>query len=159
MRIGVSLRSAYPPGAGRDGARWMIERAAAARAAGLDSLFVGDHHVTGAAYYQNTPMMGRLLAEWGDAPAAVLFLMPLWPAAPSLTLAQAEQQLALYREGCAEHGRPTGVAAIRSDVHVGADGDDARRVAGPVVDRGYRGFDPEALVIGGVAEVAERFSQ
>jgi alkanesulfonate monooxygenase SsuD/methylene tetrahydromethanopterin reductase-like flavin-dependent oxidoreductase (luciferase family) len=56
----------------------MIERAAAAREAGLDSLFVGDHHATPEAYYQNTPMMGRLLAEWGDAPFGCLFLLPLW---------------------------------------------------------------------------------
>jgi len=56
----------------------MIERAAAARNAGLHSLFVGDHHVVGIAYYQNTPMLGRLLAEWGDRPAGVLFLLPLW---------------------------------------------------------------------------------
>jgi alkanesulfonate monooxygenase SsuD/methylene tetrahydromethanopterin reductase-like flavin-dependent oxidoreductase (luciferase family) len=57
----------------------MVERAAAARSAGLDSLFVGDHHnVGGAPYYQNVPMLGRLLAEWGDNPAGALFLLPLW---------------------------------------------------------------------------------
>jgi alkanesulfonate monooxygenase SsuD/methylene tetrahydromethanopterin reductase-like flavin-dependent oxidoreductase (luciferase family) len=59
-------------------ARFMIERAAAARRAGLDLLFLGDHHATLAPYYQNTPMLGRLLAEWGDAPAGCLFLLPLW---------------------------------------------------------------------------------
>ena len=78
MRIGASIRSFYPPGNARDGARGMIERAAAARAAGLDSLFVGDHHATPAPYFQNVPMLGRLLAEWGTAPAGVLFLPPLW---------------------------------------------------------------------------------
>jgi len=56
----------------------MLERAAAAREAGLDSLFVGDHHATRAPYYQNVPMLGRMLAEWGDAPAGALFLLPLW---------------------------------------------------------------------------------
>ena len=54
----------------------MIERTVAARRAGLDSLFLGDHHAT--PYYQNTPMLGRLLAEWGDRPAGCLFLLPLW---------------------------------------------------------------------------------
>jgi len=79
MRVGVSLRSSYPVDDVRVGARWMVERAAAAREAGLDSLFVGDHHATGPApYYQNTPIMGRLLAEWDDSPAGVLFLLPLW---------------------------------------------------------------------------------
>jgi alkanesulfonate monooxygenase SsuD/methylene tetrahydromethanopterin reductase-like flavin-dependent oxidoreductase (luciferase family) len=56
----------------------MIERAAAAHRAGLDSLFVGDQHVSPTPYYQNTPMLGRLLTEWGEAPAGCLFLLPLW---------------------------------------------------------------------------------
>ena len=81
MRVGVSLRSSYPVDDPRTGARWMVERARAAHEAGLDSLFVGDHHATGpGAFYQNTPMLGRLLAKWGDRPAGVLFLLPLWNA-------------------------------------------------------------------------------
>jgi alkanesulfonate monooxygenase SsuD/methylene tetrahydromethanopterin reductase-like flavin-dependent oxidoreductase (luciferase family) len=56
----------------------MIERAAAARRAALDSLFIGDQHASPTPYYQNTPMLGRLLAEWGEAPAGCLFLLPLW---------------------------------------------------------------------------------
>jgi alkanesulfonate monooxygenase SsuD/methylene tetrahydromethanopterin reductase-like flavin-dependent oxidoreductase (luciferase family) len=79
MRVGISLTSNHPdlkdP---RQGARWMIERAAASRRASLDSLFVGDQHVSPTPYYQNTPMLGRLLAEWGAAPAGCLFLLPLW---------------------------------------------------------------------------------
>jgi alkanesulfonate monooxygenase SsuD/methylene tetrahydromethanopterin reductase-like flavin-dependent oxidoreductase (luciferase family) len=79
MRVGVSLTSNYPEAEdARQGARWMIERAAAAHRAGLDSLFVGDQHVSPTPYYQNTPMLGRLLAEWGEAPAGCLFLLPLW---------------------------------------------------------------------------------
>ena len=79
MRIGISLTSNYPDAKDpRQGARWMIERAAAAHRAGLDSLFVGDQHVSPTPYYQNTPMLGRLLAEWGEAPAGCLFLLPLW---------------------------------------------------------------------------------
>jgi alkanesulfonate monooxygenase SsuD/methylene tetrahydromethanopterin reductase-like flavin-dependent oxidoreductase (luciferase family) len=78
MRIGVSLRSALPTDP-RTGARWMVERARAASAAGLDSLFVGDHHSTGPGpYHQNVPVLGRLLAEWGTRPAGALFLLPLW---------------------------------------------------------------------------------
>ncbi len=79
MRVGISLTSNHPdlkdP---RQGARWMIERAAASRRASLNSLFVGDQHVSPTPYYQNTPMLGRLLAEWGAAPAGCLFLLPLW---------------------------------------------------------------------------------
>jgi alkanesulfonate monooxygenase SsuD/methylene tetrahydromethanopterin reductase-like flavin-dependent oxidoreductase (luciferase family) len=235
----------------------MIERAAAAREAGLDSLFVGDHHATGPVpYYQNTPIMGRLLAEWGDAPAGVLFLLPLWnpvlvaehmgtlasvargrfilqcalgggeeqfaamgvdikkrvslfegnldvvrrllageevdgvrvapippeplevwigghaPAAidraarlgdgwiagPEATDEQAAELVAAYRERCAVHGRTPTVVAIRRDVHVGQDDADARAVADPVLQRGYRGFDVAATVVGGPERVEERFA-
>jgi alkanesulfonate monooxygenase SsuD/methylene tetrahydromethanopterin reductase-like flavin-dependent oxidoreductase (luciferase family) len=79
MRIGVSLTTNFPglkdP---REGARWLIERTAAARHAGLASLFIGDQHASPTPYYQNTPMLGRLLAEWGDRPAGCLFLLPMW---------------------------------------------------------------------------------
>jgi len=78
MRVGVSLTSSYAVTDGRAGARAMIERAAAARRAGLDSLFVGDHHATPGTYYQNVPILARCLAEWGDAPFGALFLLPLW---------------------------------------------------------------------------------
>src|SRR5690349_12125720 len=79
MRVGISLTSNHPDAKDpRYGAHWMIERAAAARRAALDSLFVGDQHASPTPYYQNTPMLGRLLAEWGEAPAGCLFLLPLW---------------------------------------------------------------------------------
>src|SRR6267143_3860112 len=79
MRVGISLTSSHADAKDpRQGARWMIERTTAARRAGLDSLFLGDHHVSPTPYYQNTPMLGRLLAEWGAAPAGCLFLLPLW---------------------------------------------------------------------------------
>ena len=79
MKVGISLTSNYPEVKDpRQGARWIIERAAAARRAALDSLFVGDQHVSPTPYYQNTPILGRLLAEWGEAPAGCLFLLPLW---------------------------------------------------------------------------------
>ena len=262
MRIGVSLKSAYGNVGPRDGAGQMIERAATARSAGLDSLFVGDHHATGPfAYYQNVAIMGRLLAEWGDRPAGVLMLLPLWhpvlaaeqlgtlaaiaegpfvlqcalgggdeqfaamgvpirerrarleqgldilrrlldgeevtttdgpyrverarvapvpeprleiwigaEAPPAIDRAarvgdgwlananvvpkDAAAQAAAYAERCIVHGRAPGVVAIRRDVHVGADHDDAERVAGPIVAAGYRGFDPAACTYGSVDEVA-----
>jgi alkanesulfonate monooxygenase SsuD/methylene tetrahydromethanopterin reductase-like flavin-dependent oxidoreductase (luciferase family) len=78
MQIGVSLRSSYDTDA-RTGARWMLERAEVANAGGLAWLFVGDHHVTGpGVYYQNVPVLGRLLGVWGARPAGALFLLPLW---------------------------------------------------------------------------------
>jgi alkanesulfonate monooxygenase SsuD/methylene tetrahydromethanopterin reductase-like flavin-dependent oxidoreductase (luciferase family) len=78
VRIGISLTTALAVADPRQGARVLVERAAAARRAGLDSLFVGDHHATPGVYYQNVPILGRLLAEWGEAPAGCLFLLPLW---------------------------------------------------------------------------------
>ena len=79
MRVGISLTTNHPEVKDpRQGARWIIERTVAARRAGLDSLFVGDQHVSPTPYYQNTPLLGRLLAEWGGAPAGCLFLLPLW---------------------------------------------------------------------------------
>jgi alkanesulfonate monooxygenase SsuD/methylene tetrahydromethanopterin reductase-like flavin-dependent oxidoreductase (luciferase family) len=79
MRVGISLTSNHPDAADpRQGAHWMIERAEAAHRSALDSLFVGDQHVSPTPYYQNTPMLGRLLAGWGEAPAGCLFLLPLW---------------------------------------------------------------------------------
>lgn len=265
MRIGASLRSGYEVDSPRDGARWMTQRAAAAERAGLDSLFVGDHHGTWPrTYYQNTAILGRLLAEWGDRPAGALFLLPLWHpvlvaeqvatlaaiargpfvlqcaigggedqfasmgaslrtrpsafessldairrllageevssegpppfrariapqppepvqvwigghadaaidraarlgdawiAGPNATPDEAAALLATYRERCAHHGREPAAIAIRRDVYVGQDDADVRATVDPVVERGYRGFDPHALVTGSPAEVADSFAQ
>lgn len=263
MRVGISVRSAYTVDDVRTGARFMVERTAAARDAGLDSLFVGDHHNVPVPYYQNSPILGRLLAEWDERPAGALYLLPLWHpvivaeqvatlssvaaglfvlqcaigagdeqfaalgtserhrasrfeeslsiirrllageevdatdpwmiesariaplppeavtiwigghapraidraarlgdawlAGPDLTPDAAGELLSAYRERCAAHGRDTSVVAIRRDIHVGADDADARSVAGPVIDAGYRGFDPSACVVGGVDAVADEF--
>lgn len=264
MKIGTSLRTGYGQSDVRQTARWVIERARAARDAGLDSLFVGDHHNVPVPYYQNVPMLGRLLAEWGDQPAGALFLLPLWhpvlvaeqigtlasiasgpfvlqcalgggreqfgafglttkdrvarfeasvdivrrlcageavtaerpyrienariapvppepltvwiggsvPAAidraarlgdaflagPEATPDEARRLIDTYREACARHGRTPETIAVRRDIHVGADDADADRVAGPVLARGYRGFDPAAPVTGGIARVAAAFA-
>lgn len=243
MRVGVSLRSAYVPPDPRTGARWMVEQAATAERSGLDSLFVGDHHATGGFYYQNSPILGRLLAEWGPRPAGALYLLPLWNpvlvaeqvatlaaiasgpfvlqcaigtgddqframgadlrrrtrtfeehldvirgllagaepidvwiggtappaidraarlgdawlAGPELVPRTAADLIDLYRERCAAHGRVPTAVPIRRDLHVGEDDADAWRVARPILDAGYRGFDPTATVVGGPAEVAEQF--
>ena len=263
MNIGVSLTSAYSLEDPRTGARMMVERAAAARQAGLDSLFVGDHHATPHPYYQNVPMMGRLLAEWSDKPAGCLFLLPLWNpvlvaeqvgtlaaiaqgrfivqvglgddeaqflamgaslktrpsafeeslsairrllsgdsvtangrftfenarlalrpaepvefwigatanvaidraarlgdawlASPGLVPAAAAAKGAIYRERCLAHGRVPTAIAIRRDVYVGESKDDAQTTLARAVEKGYRGFDPAALVAGDVEQVTEQF--
>jgi alkanesulfonate monooxygenase SsuD/methylene tetrahydromethanopterin reductase-like flavin-dependent oxidoreductase (luciferase family) len=79
MRLGMSLTTNYTDYTDhRLAARHAVERAAAAARSELDSLFVGDHHASGMPYLQNVPMLARMLAEWGDAPAGCLFLLPLW---------------------------------------------------------------------------------
>jgi len=265
MRVGISLTSAYPRGDVRAGARMMAERAAASRDAGLDSLFIGDHHVMPAPYYQNTPMLGRLLAEWNENPAGCLFLLPLWNpviaaeqigtlasiakgrfivqcglgtgreqfaamgvdirhrpslfeeglaiirrllagetvdfagkrhtvtnarisptppepvevwiggsveasidraarlgdawlAGPELSIDAARHWSAFYRERCVKHGRVPASVAIRRDVYVGSDADEAKAVGDAIVARGYRGFDPSALVYGSVEQVRDAFA-
>ena len=60
------------------GARSIIERAREANQVGLDLLSLGDHHLTPVNYFQNVPMLGRLLAEWQAGPVGCLFLLPLW---------------------------------------------------------------------------------
>lgn len=72
--FGVSLSSTHRA----DAPTRMIERARVAHAAGLTSLTLGDHHDMTVPYAQNTPMLGRLLAEWPDRPVGCLFLVPLW---------------------------------------------------------------------------------
>jgi alkanesulfonate monooxygenase SsuD/methylene tetrahydromethanopterin reductase-like flavin-dependent oxidoreductase (luciferase family) len=256
MNVGISLRSGYAPMDARLGAQWMIERARASAAAGLDSLFVGDHHAVPVPYYQNVPILGRLLAEWDTRPAGALFLLPLWhpvlvaeqigtlasiaqgpfimqcaigagqdqfgafglstrdrvarfetglatirqlcageavddvriapvppeplqvwigaaapPAVdraarlgdafligPEATPPEVARLANDYRDACARHGKDATRIAVRRDIHVGADDTDADRVAGPIVARGYRGFDPSAVVTGGPDRVADAFA-
>ena len=78
LRIGLSVSSSHQVKDPAEGARNMIERAKAARQANLDTLFIGDHHVTPFPYYQNNVMLARMLAEWGDKPFGALYLLPLW---------------------------------------------------------------------------------
>lgn len=79
MRIGFSLGTGQPVRDHRAGFQIILERARAVSQADLDSLSVGDHHSTPFPYYQNVPMIGRLMAEWGaDRPIGCLFLVPLW---------------------------------------------------------------------------------
>jgi alkanesulfonate monooxygenase SsuD/methylene tetrahydromethanopterin reductase-like flavin-dependent oxidoreductase (luciferase family) len=82
MRVGISVGTSFStdgPGGQREGPLAVVSQARAADRAGLDTLTVGDHHVTGpVGYAQNVPMLGRLLAEWTARPIGCLFLVPLW---------------------------------------------------------------------------------
>jgi len=78
MRVSTSLSSTYLVEDARLGAAQMIERARAAYAAGLEGLYVGDHHATPVPYYQNSPILGRIAADWPDRRFGALYLLPLW---------------------------------------------------------------------------------
>lgn len=79
MKIGFSLGSAQLTRDHRAGFLRVLERGRAVNRAGLDSLTIGDHHSTPMPFYQNVPMIGRLMAEVDDdRPIGCLFLMPLW---------------------------------------------------------------------------------
>ena len=78
MRVTTSISSTYLVDDARAGAGQMIDRARAAYAAGLEGLYVGDHHATSVPYYQNSPILGRLTAEWPDRRFGALYLLPLW---------------------------------------------------------------------------------
>jgi len=79
MRIGISLSSSRPDGDHAAGARSIIARAKAANEAGLDSVTMGDRHAMPTPYFQNVPMLGRLMADVAvTRPVGCLFLLPLW---------------------------------------------------------------------------------
>ncbi len=78
MHVSTSLASTYLVDDPRAGARQMLERADAAHAAGLEGLYVGDHHAVPVPYYQNSPILGRISATWSDRTIGALYLLPLW---------------------------------------------------------------------------------
>ncbi|HXH21361.1 MAG TPA: LLM class flavin-dependent oxidoreductase [Dehalococcoidia bacterium] len=265
LKVGVSLTTALPRSIpAREAGRMLVERARAVREAGLDSLFVGDHHNTPGHYFQGIPTIGRLMAETGDMVTGALFLLPLyqpyllaeqvgtlaalaqgpfvvivaagegeeqfspfavplktrpsrmeehltilrrlldgerltfegryhtltdaaisplppqpvpiwvgasarpaleragrmgdaWLAAPSVFGERLQVEADIYRQAAAAAGREPHLA-IRRDIYVGETDADAEAATRPVLERGYRGFSPETLVIGGAQRVAEEFA-
>jgi len=78
MQLGISLSSTTTLPAAEAG-RHLLRRTRAAAASELATLSLGDSHArAGAGYLQNTPALGRALAEWSGRPAGCLFLLPLW---------------------------------------------------------------------------------
>jgi hypothetical protein len=80
-----------------------------------------------------------------------------WLASPGLLLERARALAAFYLERCRAHGRAPSAVAIRRDIYVGESRADVEATAGPVLARGYRGFDPAALVTGTIDEVVRSF--
>lgn len=79
MKIGLSLTTGYPPTDDPVSlVRVMIERVEAAREAGFESLFVGDHHVMATPYFQSVPTIARLMPHAGDMRVGALCMLPLY---------------------------------------------------------------------------------
>ena len=54
---------------------------------------------------------------------------------------------------------PVALASVTSDSVIAPTSQEAQELARPIIERGYRGIDPDNLAIGSVEEVAERFSR
>lgn len=117
----------------RDAARHLLARVRVARDAGLDTITFGDsHNRVGAHYFQNTPTLGRALAEWDpQRPAGCLFLLPFWP---PVLVAEQVGTLAAFHDGpfivqTGLGGGPTELARMGVvHAHRGAALDEAIRV-------------------------------
>ncbi len=266
MKVGISITSAFVDEDFREGPRQMLARSSAAAGAGLSSLFVGDHHAVSHPYYQNVPMIARMMAEWDHRDVGALFLLPMWHpvlaaeqiatlacitsckfimqcglgygeaafkamgteqkyrakafeqslevmqalwagekvslddhwklenaqisptppqkievwigasadvainraarigdvwlAGPGLLFAEADRQMAVYQAARSIHQKTVPeTIAIRRDVYVAGSAAEADALKKQIASRGYRGFNPEALVIGDAESVAMQFAE
>lgn len=82
-----------------------------------------------------------------------------WLAEPGMTIEVAAERIAIHREACVKHRRVPETIPIRRDVYVGETLQAARRDMAGLLARGYRGFDPECLVVGDVASVTDNFAR
>ena len=83
-----------------------------------------------------------------------------WLADPSQTLQQAEDSMEIYQQALQKHARPVpDTIAIRKDIYVAASQDEANLVRQQAAEKGYRGFNTEALIIGDIMQVADQFQQ
>lgn len=74
-------------------------------------------------------------------------LADAWVISPGWTPGMVEEKLRLYREVLAAQGRQDQVAEVilRRDIHLSASREQARSEASQLFERGYRGFDAEAM--------------
>ena len=79
-------------------------------------------------------------------------------AQPGLSLQGATDQLNQYRQACAEHNRQPNAVAVRRDIFVGASTQEAEAFKSKAVAKGYRGFAPESMLVGSVAQVADELA-
>jgi alkanesulfonate monooxygenase SsuD/methylene tetrahydromethanopterin reductase-like flavin-dependent oxidoreductase (luciferase family) len=74
-------------------------------------------------------------------------LADAWLINPGSTPGLVEDKLRLYREALRTYGREDQISEVvmRRDIHLSSSRDQARREAGALFERGYRGFDAEAM--------------
>jgi alkanesulfonate monooxygenase SsuD/methylene tetrahydromethanopterin reductase-like flavin-dependent oxidoreductase (luciferase family) len=82
-----------------------------------------------------------------------------WLASPRLIPEHAKRDLDRYLEYCVKHQREPGVRAIRRDVYVGENQQEAEATAGKVGSAGYHGMLPEDIIVGDVEVVAKAFNE
>lgn len=81
-----------------------------------------------------------------------------WYAHPGLALSEVEQAVARYRALCDEYGTTPRVA-LRRDILVCSDDNEALKMGRDMIAAGYRGLDESQLIFGGVERVTERFAE
>ena len=74
-------------------------------------------------------------------------LADAWVINPGWTPGLVEDKLRLYRDALQAHGREEHISEVvmRRDIHLSSSREQARREASALFDRGYRGFDAEAM--------------
>jgi alkanesulfonate monooxygenase SsuD/methylene tetrahydromethanopterin reductase-like flavin-dependent oxidoreductase (luciferase family) len=81
-----------------------------------------------------------------------------WYGNAELTPEPAARAMDMYREACARHGRDPVRIPIRKDVFIAERRAEAEKVGDAIIDRGYRGFDREAVAYGDPESVAEQLA-
>jgi alkanesulfonate monooxygenase SsuD/methylene tetrahydromethanopterin reductase-like flavin-dependent oxidoreductase (luciferase family) len=81
-----------------------------------------------------------------------------WYGNAELTPESAAKAIGLYKQACARHSREPVRVPIRKDVFIAESGAEAEKVGNDLVDRGYRGFDREAVAYGDPEGVAEQLA-
>ncbi len=78
-----------------------------------------------------------------------------WLTAQNASRDDLKQQLELYLESAARHGRPA-LPVLRRDIYVGESDAEARAVVDAIQAEGYRGAGYEALLVGGPESVVQQ---
>jgi alkanesulfonate monooxygenase SsuD/methylene tetrahydromethanopterin reductase-like flavin-dependent oxidoreductase (luciferase family) len=81
-----------------------------------------------------------------------------WYGNADLTPESAARAIGMYTEACARHGRDPVRIPIRKDVFIAQSRAEAEKAGDALVDRGYRGFDREAVAYGDPEGVADQLA-